>query len=105
MSAQCLSPLLGSLPSCQQHLWVNTGKGWSCVPPAPANPPMCHPPFLFPMLVNGSWQCLGGPGPVILPMPPHTMPMQPAPMPPATPMQPAPADQPGTPDVVVAHRT
>jgi hypothetical protein len=29
------------------------------------------------MMVNGSWECLGGPGPVIFPMRSHSTPMQP----------------------------
>jgi hypothetical protein len=81
VSALCLAPLLRSLPPCGQHLWVNTGHGWNCVPEAPAPPPACQPPWTFPILVSRSWQCLGGPGPVIRPMPgkapPAAMPQAP----------------------------
>jgi hypothetical protein len=33
----------------------------------PAGVPACKPPWTF-MIVNG-WECIGGPGPVILPTP------------------------------------
>ena len=86
VSALCLAPLLRSLPACAQHLWVDTGNGWACVPQGPTNPPLCKPPWTFPMLVSRAWECLGGPGPVMLPMQPKGAgPMQQLPMyPPVT---------------------
>ncbi len=56
-------------------MWVNNGSGWKCIPLTPPTTPKCDPPFTMPMLVNVTWVCLGGPGPVR----PHTTPMQAAP--------------------------
>lgn len=71
----CLWPLIRSLPACPQSMWVNNGSGWKCIPLTPPTTPKCDPPFTMPMLVNVTWVCLGGPGPVR----PHTTPMQAAP--------------------------
>lgn len=84
VSAPCLAPVIGSLPPCSAHVWVNTGTGWSCVPGTPSNPPSCHSPAL----VRGSWECLGGTGPLVAPAP--TAPT-------------ALASPPASPDVVVVH--
>jgi hypothetical protein len=42
--------------------------------PAPAHAtvvrPACDPPWTFALMIDGQWQCAGGPGPVRLPTPP-----------------------------------
>jgi len=41
--------------------------------PAPAHAavvhPDCDPPWTFALMIDGGWQCAGGPGPVLLPAP------------------------------------
>jgi hypothetical protein len=38
-------------------------------PMIPAPPPTlhCHTPWQFPHERNGQWECIGGPGPVVIP--------------------------------------
>jgi hypothetical protein len=60
---ECLEPLLGSLPACPRHVWVHAPDGWACA----STQPVCHGPFELPMMVDGEWDCVGGPGPVVVP--------------------------------------
>jgi hypothetical protein len=66
-STRCTAPPMDVLPPCGKHLWIRTPQGWTCTAPIPSPPWRCQPPWTFPILVSNQRECLGGPGPVILP--------------------------------------